>query len=55
MSKISCQEAMDALKSIGQEPEAYFIVEEFIKQVDDLMKFRNMTVPMLLRAAKEVK
>lgn len=54
MTKISCQEAMDALKNIGNEPEAFFVVEEFIRQVDDLMKIRNMVIPALLRA-KEVK
>lgn len=50
MSKISCQAAMNALHSLDQDPEAYWLVEEFIKQVDDLMKVRDMTIPMLLRA-----
>ena len=46
---ISCQEALDALRTLDQDPEAYWTLEEFIRQADDLMKIRNMTIPMLLR------
>ena len=57
MAKISVQQAMDALHSIdnpnlteAEQNEAYFELEEFIRQVNDLMKVRDMTIPMLLKA-----
>jgi hypothetical protein len=54
MSKISCEEAKQALQTLDQNPEAYWTLEEFIRQVDDLMKIRNMTIPMLLRARQQI-
>ena len=47
---ISCEEARQALHTLDQDPQAYWTLDEFIRQVDDLMKVRNMTIPMLLKA-----
>ena len=54
MAQISCEEAREALRTLDRNPEAYWIVDEFIRQVDDLMKVRNMTIPMLLRAKQQI-